>query len=50
MEGQFQTSFIPKKPLTAKSSGGPKGTSIILLFALIVFLASASGAIAVFIF
>ncbi len=50
MEGQFQTSFIPKKPVTAKASGGPKGMSIILLLALIIFLASASGAVAVFMY
>ena len=50
MEGQFQTSFIPKKPVTAKSSGGPKGVSVILLLAIIIFLASASGAAAVFIY
>ncbi|MEI7777695.1 MAG: hypothetical protein WCI52_03740 [bacterium] len=50
MEGQFQTSFIPKKPVTAKASGGTKGVSIILLLAIIIFLASASGAAAVFIY
>ena len=50
MEGQFQTSFIPKKPVTAKSSSAPNGMGIILLIAMVLFLASVTGGVAVFLY
>jgi hypothetical protein len=42
METKFQTSFIPKKPLTPQNttSHAPTSTSILMLFAMIVFIGS----------
>ena len=47
METKFQTSFIPKKPLVLeqKAISAKKGTSIIMVVATVLFLASIVGAV-----
>lgn len=50
MEGQFQTSFIPKKPITPTSSVRSAGVSLFTLLGVIIFLASIALAAAVFLY
>jgi hypothetical protein len=50
METKFQTSFIPKQPLTEDSPHRTSAASLFFLFAFIVFMASIAAAGAVFIY
>lgn len=46
MEPKFQTSFIPKRPLTASGGGGPArhSVSIFLIISVVIFIISLGGA------
>ena len=50
METKFQTSFIPKQPVTDSSSHKASAASLFFLFAFIVFMATIAAAGAVFIY
>jgi len=50
MEGQFQTSFIPKKPIAPTTSVRSSGVSLFTLLGVIIFLASLALAAAVFLY
>jgi hypothetical protein len=50
MEGKFQTSFIPKKPVTPATSSLSGGISFLSLIAVILFVASLALASAVFLY
>lgn len=48
MEPQFQSSFIPKKPLTSEGVRGQSGVNLFLIIALSVFVLAAAGSAGVF--
>ncbi len=50
METKFQTSFIPKQPVTESSSHKTSAASLFFLFAFIVFMATIAAAGAIFIY
>ena len=47
MDTKFQTSFIPKKPITVQEVGVRGSLSIFVLISVILFLISAGGAVGV---
>lgn len=49
MEGKFQTSFIPKKPIMASSKDRGSGMSLFLLLSIIIFTVSVALAVMVFV-
>ncbi|MFA6536158.1 MAG: hypothetical protein WCT25_01850 [Candidatus Paceibacterota bacterium] len=48
MEPQFQSSFIPKKPLTSEGARGKSGVNLFLIIALAIFVLAAAGSAGVF--
>ncbi len=50
METKFQTSFIPKQPITAEAPHHASAASLLFLFAFIIFMASLASAGGVFIY
>ncbi|MCF7865398.1 MAG: hypothetical protein K9M11_02740 [Candidatus Pacebacteria bacterium] len=50
METKFQTSFIPKQPVTSEAPHRASATSLFFLFAFIIFMASLASAGGVFIY
>jgi hypothetical protein len=49
MEGQFQTSFIPKQPIVQKTSGfRPRESNLVLRITVIILIATVAAAIGIF--